>query len=212
VIAHISHPRVQGVLELAHFAKQFKPSALALLPPIYYHFSQDDIAEYLIHIARAVQYPLCLYDFPELTGNPLQIETINRVASHVPVAAVKHSGGDFAFLTPLVAAAKKHNFKTFTGNDILLPEALSLGVYGCVSGLMNGVPELILQAFKPDQRERVGSKLKKLGSIMSGLDFPLNYAAVIEACGFSVGTPKMPLSAVSHAKYRKMVEQVRAVL
>lgn len=211
IIANISHLRLSAVLELAHFAKQFKLTALSLLPPIYYPFTQEDIGEYFIHVGKAVQYPLCVYNFPELVGNRIQIETIDRIASEIPIAAFKHSGQDFAFLIPLMASAKKNNFKILTGNDILLPEALTLGVYGCISGLINAIPELILQAFKPDYRESVAIKLKELGAILAALPFPLNYAAAFEARGFAVGTPKMPISAPSHAKYRKMVGEIKAL-
>ena len=46
-------------------------------------------------MGRAAEIPLVLYNFPEVTGKRIELETVRSVASEVPVLAVKQSGGEF---------------------------------------------------------------------------------------------------------------------
>lgn len=212
VIANLSHHCPKQILELAKFAKQLPIAAISLLPPLYFPFNQVDIEEHFVRVAEHVELPLCLYNFPELAGNRLSIETIAAVANKVPVCGLKQSGGDFAYLIPLMDVAKKKKFKLFTGNDMLLPEAINLGVGGCIGGLVNAIPEILIQSFDPKHREGSAAKLKELAAAMASIPYPVNFGALIEARGIAVGKPKIALSTPTQLAYQKMVQQLRAML
>ena len=70
------------------------------------------------------------------------------LAERVPLAGVKQSGADFEYHRALVRLGREKNFVVWTGSDTRIPEAMALGVSGCVSGLANAVPELVVEVFK----------------------------------------------------------------
>src|SRR5438477_6907073 len=92
VVANISDVRPKVVTELGKFARQIGASAVAVLPPHFYHVSQCDLVEFFLRAADAAELPLVLYNFPERTGIRIELDTIAAVAARARVAAVKHSG------------------------------------------------------------------------------------------------------------------------
>src|SRR3954470_19215135 len=67
VIANITDIRPKVAIELGRFAKSLGLPAVALMPPIFFPMSQDDVLAYFLHVAEAVDLPVMLYNFPELT-------------------------------------------------------------------------------------------------------------------------------------------------
>ncbi|HEX7858928.1 MAG TPA: dihydrodipicolinate synthase family protein [Verrucomicrobiae bacterium] len=206
-IANVSHVSHRTVIALAEHAKESGAHAIAVLPPWFFPMAQRDVAEFFITIAKQSAMPLVLYNFPEVTGKKLEIETIRRTADAVRVAAVKQSGGEFDFHHKLQALAREMNFSVLTGADTRLEEALKIGCTGTVSGLANAVPETILHLYKNyASRERPPESrfLSELGKRMSKVEFPLNVKAAIAARGFETGALKNPASAETLAAYESL--------
>ncbi|MGZ8921318.1 MAG: dihydrodipicolinate synthase family protein [Limisphaerales bacterium] len=204
VIANVSDVSHRNVIALARHAKESGADAIAILPPWFFPMAQRDLAEFFIKISKESEMPLVLYNFPEVTGKKLEIETIRRTVDAVQVAAVKQSGGDFDFHHKLCALGKEMNFSVLTGADTRLEEALKMGCTGTVSGLANAVPEMLCYVQKNyASRERSGESrfLSELGKRMSTIEFPLNVKAAIAARGFETGSLKNPASAETLRAY-----------
>jgi 4-hydroxy-tetrahydrodipicolinate synthase len=206
VIFNLSHPEPKAVKELAHFTNPLPLSGVLLLPPIFYPISQPDIAAYFIHMAPFIKHPLYLYNFPELTHATISLEAIEEICKQVPVAGIKMSGGDLAYLKSVAHWAQGKKFIAYTGNDAQLPETLQMGVQGCMGGLVNVIPELLVQALQTGGAE-LKPRLQQLGKILAKLNFPLNVAAFMEARHFPPGAHKMPMSPATAAEYKKSVEE-----
>ncbi|MBI2497233.1 MAG: dihydrodipicolinate synthase family protein, partial [Opitutae bacterium] len=84
-----------------------------------------------------------LYNFPELSGTRINLETVAAFAQRAGMAGIKQSGGEFAYHRDLVALGRERNFSVFSGSDTRLPEVFALGVDGCIGGLVNIVPDLM---------------------------------------------------------------------
>jgi len=186
-----------------------------VLPPYFFPLAQADLVEFFVRAGEAAQLPLFLYNFPERTGNRIDLETVAAVADRVPLAGVKQSGGEFAYHRSLAELGREKEFVVFSGSDTRLPEAMALGAVGCVSGLANAVPEpivAIFEAVKSNQRELVSNPIefmRAMGSLVDEVAFPLNVAAAMEARGQRVGQPKSVVSAATQARYQKLVAQFR---
>jgi len=215
IIANISEVNLAVVADLGRYARDLGVDSVSVLPPWYYPMAQEDLVEFFVRAGEASRLPLCLYNFPERTGNRIALETIAAVADRVPVASIKQSGGEFAYHRELVALGREKNFVVFTGGEIRLAEAMALGVTGCVSGLLNAVPELVRDIFDAvkmgDQgrAERATARLQRVGALVEGLEFPLNVAASMAARGLATGRPKAPLSAATRARYDRLVADLR---
>ena len=217
VIANISDIRPAVVRDLARSARDLGLAGVALLPPYFYPVAQPDLVEYLVRGAEAAQLPLLLYNFPERTGNRIALETVAAVAERVPVAAIKQSGDEFSYHAPLVQLGREKGFAVFTGADTRLAEAMALGAAGCIGGLVNAVPDLLVDIFQaaqaghPERAALSAARMKTLGERLSSVMFPLNVGAAIEARGGPVGPPKMLISAATDQAYCALVQELKSL-
>ncbi|HOK78266.1 MAG TPA: dihydrodipicolinate synthase family protein [Verrucomicrobiota bacterium] len=216
-IVNASAIRPADVITVGKRARELGFGTMSLLPPAFYGLAQADLAEFFIYCAKAVGLPLFLYNFPERAGTRINIETIRTVADSVELAGVKQSGAEFEYHRDLVKLAREKNFVVFSGAEVTLPEALGLGVNGCVSGLANAVPELVVgihQAALQGDREKTEMFRTRIDSLLhqvNVLEFPLNVAAAMLARGLATGKTKTPLSAQTSALLNQVVEKVRAL-
>ncbi|MGV3772070.1 MAG: dihydrodipicolinate synthase family protein [Verrucomicrobiales bacterium] len=219
IIYNASHPDYRTVIELGRNAVRHKCNAIALLPPWFFPMPQEDMGEFFVRAAEGWgnEVPLLLYNFPEVTGKRIDIETIAWVADRVPVSAIKQSGAAFDYHQPLLQLGKEKNFQVFTGADTRLAEAMDLGVTGCVSGLANAIPELVsgvFQACKRADQNTVELNTKRIAEVeqaIKPLPFALNVAAAVEARGFAAGEPKYPRSAKTTGTHRAVVELLQKI-
>ncbi len=218
LVANITDIRPRAAIEIGRCAKSLGYSAVALMPPVFFPVSQADILAYFLHVAEAVDLPMMLYNFPELTGKRLDLPTIAAFADRAPMCGIKQSGGEFGYHRELIALGKEKDFAVMSGADTRLPEVFALGAAGCTGGLVNIVPELMVRIYqscggsgtdRPDHREAAAAMVE-LGQIIDQLTFPLNVAAGLEARGFNPGAPKTVVSEESRRLYGKIVTELRA--
>jgi len=213
VIANISDIRPAVVTDLGRFARTVGAAAVALLTPYFYPVAQDDLVEFFVRAGEAADLPLFLYNFPERTGNRIELETIAAVADRLPLAGIKQSGAEFEYHRALVALGREKNFVVLTGADTRIPEAMALGVTGCISGLANAVPDLVVEIFNATKAGRNSTvaveRMRTVGTLVERLEFPLNVAAAMEARGLPVGHPKSIISPSTKARYHQLVSDLR---
>lgn len=217
VIANITDIRPRAAIELGRCAKSLGLSAVAMMPPMFFPVSQADMLAYFLHVADAVQLPVMLYNFPELTGKRIDLPTVAAFADRAPMCAIKQSGGEFAYHKELIALGREKGFVVMSGADTRLPEVFKLGGAGCIGGLVNIVPEWMVQIERvcrrslPGQIDTVAPAMVEVGRIIDQLTFPLNVAAGLEARGFRPGVPKNVVSADSKRIYAQIVSELVAL-
>jgi 4-hydroxy-tetrahydrodipicolinate synthase len=217
VIANISDIRPREAIELGLQAKALRLPAVALMPPMFYPMSQADMLAYFFHVTDVVDLPVMLYNFPELSGKRIELETVAAFAEQAQMIAFKQSGAEFEYHRELIALGRDKGFVVMSGSDTRLPEVFALGAAGCIGGLVNIVPELMVELDRVVRKREAGDSaaaaeaLQEVGRILDQLTFPLNVAAGLEARGFDPGTPKSVVSAESRALYEQIVVELRAV-
>ena len=194
VIANVSDIRSKVAIEVGRTAKSLGLPAIALMPPPFYPVSQADMLAFFLHVADAVDLPVMLYNFPELTGKRIDLPTVAAFADRAPMCAIKQSGGEFDYHRALIA----------------------LGAAGCIGGLVNIVPEFMVRLDQVCRQKQPGdpttpaARMLELGAIIDQLTFPLNVAAGLEARGLQPGARKTVVSAESDVLYRKIVTELGA--
>lgn len=216
VIANISDVRPRVAIEMGRFARQVGAAAVSLMPPMFYPVSQADMLAYFTAVAEAVDLPVMLYNFPELTGKKISVETVAAFAGRAAMCAIKQSGGEFEYHRELIALAREKQFVVMSGADTRLPEVFALGGAGCIGGLVNLVPELMVRIAQACRDGRPGeiaadaARMVEVGTIVDRLTFPLNVSAGIAARGLEPGVPKAIVSSESQALYDGIVSDLRA--
>lgn len=217
VFANVTDIRPRAAIELGRFAKSLGLPAIAIMPPVFFPVSQADMLAYFLHVADAVGMPVMLYNFPELTGKRIDLPTVAAFAERAPMIAIKQSGGEFAYHKELIALGREKNFAVMSGADTRLPEVFALGAAGCIGGLVNIVPELMVtidrtcRQGQPGDAAAPAAAMKELGRIIDQLTFPLNVASGMAARGFPPGVPKSVVSPETRALYQRIVPEMQAL-
>ncbi|HEY0967829.1 MAG TPA: dihydrodipicolinate synthase family protein [Opitutaceae bacterium] len=215
VIANISDIRPHVVAELGRFAKRLGLPAVAIMAPGFFPSSQADLLEHFLNAADASGLPVFLYNFPELTGTRIDLATVAAFADRAPMAGIKQSGGEFGYHQALIDLGRQKKFVVFSGADTRLPEVFALGATGCIGGLVNIAPDLMVHLFRvcregaPGEPQAAFERLQVIGRVIDRLPFPLNVAAGMEARGLAVGVPKALVSPQSRELYRGIVDELR---
>ncbi|NYD88172.1 4-hydroxy-tetrahydrodipicolinate synthase [Cellulomonas oligotrophica] len=119
--AHAVRMAVQAAEAGAH--------GLLVVSPYYSRPSQDGIVAHVTHVAGSTDLPVMLYDVPGRTGVRLAEATIDRLAAHPRVVALKDATGDVAAATAKIA---RTGLAWYCGDDGLLPAFLAHGAVGHV--------------------------------------------------------------------------------
>ena len=218
VIANVSHIAPRTAIDLGRHARSVGVPAIALMPPPFYPMAQADVLAYFLHVADAVGLPVMLYNFPELAGNRIALDTVAAFADRAPMVAIKQSGGEFDYHRELIALGREKGFVVMSGADARLPEAFALGAAGCIGGLVNIAPEpmvhidRVCRQGEPGDAGVAAETVRELARILERLAFPLNVAAGVAARGFRPGVPRSVVSAESLASYGMIVGETRALL
>ncbi|HUS36543.1 MAG TPA: dihydrodipicolinate synthase family protein [Verrucomicrobiae bacterium] len=218
VLANISDINPRVVAELGRHAKSVGAAGVSLLPPWFYPMNEDDLVAFFVAAGKAINLPLTLYNFHAMTGKRITPEIVRRIGSEIQIGGIKHSAGDLEEHREFAAIGAELGFNVVTGWDTHLPEAMALGAKGCVAGLANVVPELIVKVYqavasgRSEDVHEPARQMRKIGEIISALEFPFNVAAAMEARGREVGVSKSIMSSQTRVRYAALKESMRALL
>jgi dihydrodipicolinate synthase/N-acetylneuraminate lyase len=148
VLTNISDTNPRVVADLGRHAKQCGAAAVSLLAPWFYPLNEDDLVAFFVSAGKSLDLPLILYNFHAMTGKRITPEIVRRIGSEIQIGGLKHSAGDLEEHKELAAVGAELGFNVVTGWDTHLPEAMALGAKGCVAGLANVVPELIVKVYQ----------------------------------------------------------------
>ena len=125
-----------GSNDTAHAVRMARQAAdagahgLLVVTPYYSRPSQEGVYQHTVAVADATELPVMLYDVPGRTGVRYAPATLDRLAEHDRILAVKDATGD-------PAAALRHIHRTglawYSGDDGQLLPFLAVGAVGLVS-------------------------------------------------------------------------------
>jgi 4-hydroxy-tetrahydrodipicolinate synthase len=119
------------------------PIAGLLVPPPYYiRPSQAGIVEYFETLADAAAAPLIIYNIPYRTGVIIERQTIDALARHERIVAIKDCGGSAALTMDLIRDAQ---LTVLAGEDEQIFSTLCLGGAGAIAAAAHIRPDLFVQ-------------------------------------------------------------------
>jgi len=217
-LVNISHLDLQQVARLGVNAREHGATGVTVLPPWYFEQAQADQVEWFVAAGQAANLPLWLYNFPERTGNRIELNTVKEVISRIPLAGFKNSGAHQEVIRELARLARTHPFAIFAGADARIPESIALGAVGCIGGMANALPECMVRLYQTSKSGGVtdgDSDLELLRAVtqrMHLVPFPMNVASVMEARGLNPGAVPTTMSRVTRAHYEQLKSEVRGLM
>ncbi len=166
-------------VELAGHATSLGCAGVLMLPPFYYKNVSDDglfafFSETVERVGDA-RLRIFLYHIPAVSGAPLSLPLIERLAAAHPqaVAGVKDSGGDPAHTRELNALGLP-GFGVFCGSERFLLDNMRHGGAGCISATVNINPAAIAglcERWRSPDAERMQERLDRVRAVVE--DFPM---------------------------------------
>ncbi|MGA6161739.1 dihydrodipicolinate synthase family protein [Amycolatopsis magusensis] len=118
--------------------------AIVVTAPYYTRTHAAEIERHFRLIREHTELPVFAYDIPVAVHNRLDREMVLRLAAEGVLAGLKDSSGDEAGFRFVVLGKKERgldSFAVFTGSELVVDAALSMGADGVVPGLANVDPD-----------------------------------------------------------------------
>ena len=217
LFAGTNSARPAETLELSLFAKELGYEGLMLAAPFYALPTTAELVEHFTWIAKSVELPILLYNFPARTGVDLSPEFLEGIRPVKSIFAIKESSGSMARMHELLVRFGDR-LEIVCGADDQALEYFLWGSRSWVAGASNFLPAqhvALYDACVLRQDFRTGRELMRsllpLFMLMEQGGKYLQYCKYgCELAGVPVGEtrrPLLPLSAEEKARFRKLYQR-----
>ncbi|NMC19008.1 MAG: dihydrodipicolinate synthase family protein [Thermogutta sp.] len=221
VLAGAAEANVGETLAACEYYHGLGVRAVAIVSPIYYRLSPDNIYAYFAEIAAHTPVDVTIYNMPMLTS-PIDVPTVVRLAEEFPrIVAIKDSSGDVPQMMRLISAIRpqRPEFAFLTGWDNVLVPMLVLGCNGGTNASAGVVPEVTRALFDAtrggrldEARRRQYRLLQYVDALFNAADFPEGFRIGAAARGFRMGRSRQPLSERQSESLRNLARTLETML
>ncbi|UNK54198.1 dihydrodipicolinate synthase family protein [Rahnella aceris] len=154
VLIGAAHPGTAETLAFARHAKSVGADGVVVVNPYYNPVTEEALYLHYRTIAEGAGLPVIMYNYPGLTGQPLPVSLIKRLALECPnIVGLKDTVDSLNHIRETIQAVKpeRPDFAVFSGYDEYLFGTLILGGDGAIPASANFAPQLtcgIYRAFK----------------------------------------------------------------
>jgi 4-hydroxy-tetrahydrodipicolinate synthase len=219
-------PLLAGVIEgatglaVAQTRALIAAGADAVVPtaPIYFHYSQRELAAHFTAIADASSVPVFVYNIPPLAKMILEPPLVAELARHPRIRGLKDSDGRLdAFQEFLAVRDRSPGFQVWQGAEAVAAISVARGADGLVLGLANIAPRLAVTLYRAaadgelEQAWAAQDALMRLFTIQRHRSFlaGLKTAAdLLGLCGRTVSQPFEPLDDAQTARVRQTLAEL----
>ncbi len=183
-------------IHLSRAAEKAGAHGLLLVTPYYSRPPQSGLVLHFTAIADSTDLPVMLYDIPPRSVIPIEVETLQRLAEHPRIVAVKDARNDLRVGTEVLATT---TLAYYSGDDPVNLPWLSVGAVGFVSVIghvvANRLREMI-DAYEAGDVDRARNLhyatipvIRAMGRV-GGVIFA---KTAMRLRGIDVGNPRLPL-------------------
>ena len=213
VIAGAGSNNTAHAVHLNKFAAAAGADAALQVNPYYNKPSQEGLYRHFMTIADAVDLPIVLYNIPGRCGVALTPATVERLAHHPNIRAIKEATGSLDSASEI---ASRCGITILSGDDSLTLPFASVGGTGVVSVISNILPrqvQSLCQAFNTDDWDRARRIHLELFPICRGLltldTNPIPIKAAMELLGRDNGELRLPMCRGSRSMLGAVTELLR---
>ena len=138
IVAGVGTYDTAHTVELARQAEKAGAQGLLVVTPYYNKPPQAGLLNHFTHVADATSLPVMLYDIPGRSGVPILTDTLQRLAQHERIVAVKDAKGDLYETSRVLATT---DLAYYCGEDAINLPMLALGAVGVVSVVSHACAE-----------------------------------------------------------------------
>jgi 4-hydroxy-tetrahydrodipicolinate synthase len=214
VVAGAGSNSTAHAVHLQKLAFQLGADAGLQVTPYYNKPSQEGIYRHFMAVADSCDLPVMLYNIPGRAGVAIAPETVERLARHPNVVAIKEATGSMDSASEI---RQRCGIAVLSGDDSLTPSFAAVGACGVVSVVSNLVPgrvaELCRLLAANDFRGalEVHMALLPLSKGLLSIDVnPVPVKSALASLGLDSGAVRLPLAPASAAAAARIRELVAA--
>ena len=207
------------IVELSRYALKAGADGVMVIPPYYFHFTEESVYEYYDGLAEAIPGDLYLYNFPDRTGYEITPRTVRRLAEkHENIVGIKDTISGVDHTRELIKQVKavRPEFRIYSGFDDNFAHNVLCGGNGCIAGLSNLYPEVTsawAKALREGDWKTAGRLQQKIDRLMDiyvvGKPFvPFIKEAMVMKGIIRYGTATRPMPEAS----KEQKEQLKRIL
>ena len=168
LIAGTTAINANEAIELSLIAKYLGYKCILLGSPPYSQPTQEESAKFFLNIAKKVQIPIMMYNFPEKMAFEIKEPFLKKVMSNKFFTSIKHNSSNPAMIRHF--ASNYPSLQIACGNDLQFLDFCRLGSKSWVGGLSNCFPQIHIEIFTDaiinKNFDRAGNKLLKLKQVI----------------------------------------------
>ena len=211
LIVHTGSLGTREAIALSKHAQQCGAAAVSLIPPIYYRYSQKEVAGYYEDVVNAIDLGVIVYNIPQFTGISFSKE--NALLANEKIVGIKHTSMNLYELERISQAFPQKTM--FNGFDEIWLYGMAAGATATIGTTVNICPKvfgLIRQAFLKGDIAKAQAIQHDLNAFIESLVrtgvFPsAKYCMTLQ--GIDVGPCRKPFDILS-GEEKGQVEQALA--
>lgn len=188
--------------------------ALLVVTPYYNKATQNGLMAHYAAIADAVDKPIILYNVPSRTGCNLLPATVEKLAQHPNIAAIKEASGNMSQVVELFARCGDL-IDIYSGEDALTVPMMAMGGKGAISVLSDVVPDQAVAmsnaALAGDFKTAAALQCKFLPLIQALFSEvnPIPVKAAVSAMGYGEEVVRLPLTPMEPQNREVLFNEMR---
>lgn len=135
----------ENVVSFSNWALKEGADAVMVVSPFYFTLTPDQVETYYDRLAKEIDGPLYLYNFPDRTGYTIPADVMLRLArKHANIVGCKDTIAGMDHTRELIKTIKEErpDFEIYSGFDENFAHNVLAGGDGCIAGLSNFAPAL----------------------------------------------------------------------
>lgn len=214
VIAGTGTNNTQHAIDYSISAAREGADALLVVTPYYNKATQNGLIAHFTAIADKVDKPVILYNVPSRTGCNLLPATVEKLAEHPNIAAIKEASGNMSQVVELFARCGD-KIDVYSGEDGLTVPILSMGGKGTISVLSNVLPKeavAMTDAFFAGNVAKAAQDQCKYLNLINLLFCevnPIPAKAAVSAMGFGKEYIRLPMTPMEPENRAKLLAEMR---
>ena len=183
--------------------------ATLVVVPYYNKPDQDGMIAHYTTVAASAQKAIIIYNIPGRTGVNMLPETVATLAQNPMIQGIKQCGS-LAALSDIIDRTKHDAFNVWTGEDAQALTIKTLGGMGVISVASHLYAHSIREMYRALDRgdiTTVAALQRQLLPKMAALfhfPSPAPTKAALNALGFKVGSPRLPLLPLTAAQQQEL--------
>jgi 4-hydroxy-tetrahydrodipicolinate synthase len=213
VVAGAGSNSTAHAVHLQKLAHSLGADAGLQVTPYYNKPSQEGIYRHFMAVADSCDLPVMLYNIPGRSGVPILPETVERLAHHPNIRAIKEATGSMDSASEI---RQRCGITLLSGDDSLTVAFAAVGAVGVVSVVSNLVPDRVSVLCRHTNANDFASArmahdaLFLLSRGLLGLDTnPVPVKAAMALLGRDSGMVRLPMAPASTAVVARIRELLR---